>query len=188
MTTWVRLGVVGRPHGVRGALKVHLDNPKSTALRAGRKVRLVVQDSAAMHDVVAYGGGVLSLGGVVDRDGAERLTHAIVEIARVDLGDDVLLIDVIGRDVVDVDGRALGRIVRFHDNGAQPVAELKTPDGRAVLVPFVAPIVVALGEQVVLAPPRGLFDEDEAIVVEDSGGGDGGDDDDPDGTGGGADA
>jgi 16S rRNA processing protein RimM len=186
MTTWVRLGVVGRPHGIRGAVKVHLDNPKSTALRAGRRVRLVVDGAVSPHEIAAYGGGVLTLVGVGDRDAAERLTHAVVEIARVELGDDVLLIDVIGRDVVDGDGQALGRIACFHDNGAQPVAEVKTPDGRAVLVPFVPPIVVSLGERVVLAPPPGLFDDDDALVVaeaddEDHGGDDDASDDGADG-------
>jgi 16S rRNA processing protein RimM len=183
MTMWVRLGVVGRPHGIRGAVKLHLDNPKSSALRAGRRVRLILDGVPSSHEVASYGGGVLSLVGVSERGAAERLTHGVLEVARADLGDDVLLVDVIGRDVVDVDGRVLGRIACFHDNGAQPVAEVATPDRRVVLVPFVPPIVSSIGERVVLAPPPGLFDDDAIVVGDASDAGRDADDNEDEGAG-----
>ena len=34
----VEIGVVARPHGVRGELRVHLHNPESTALDAAEEV------------------------------------------------------------------------------------------------------------------------------------------------------
>jgi 16S rRNA processing protein RimM len=165
VTGWVRLGVIGRPHGVRGALRVHLDNPDSTALRPGRLVRLVGSTATTEVVVRSYGHGVLHLADVTDREAALRFVHAVVEIARDALGDDVLLIDLIGHAVVDERGAPLGRIVRFSDNGAHPLAEVATPDGRTVLVPFVAPLVVSLGSPVVLAPPIGLFDDEQALVA-----------------------
>jgi 16S rRNA processing protein RimM len=177
---WIRLGVVGRPHGVRGAVHLHLDNPRSTALSPGTQVRLAHPSSPAVdgvpHVVRRASGGVLSLDGVDDRTAAEALTHAVVEIPRSALGDDVLLADLLGVDVVDTQGAVLGRIVAFHDNGAQPLAELARPAAPSVLVPFVPPLVVALGPPVVLAPPRGLFDDADALVVErdEAGDGDGG--------------
>jgi 16S rRNA processing protein RimM len=165
MSAWVRLGVVGRPHGVRGALKVHLDNPKSTALRAGVVVRLVQGPSQREYAVRACGGGVLSIADVVDRDAAQALVHAVIEVPRASLGPETLLVDLLGCAVVDVAGAPLGRLERFHDNGAQPVAEIAVAGGSTVLVPFVPPLVVSSGPPVVLAPPAGLFDDAQALVA-----------------------
>jgi 16S rRNA processing protein RimM len=164
--TWIRLGVVGRPHGVRGAMRFHLDNSQSTALREGVVVRLVAaqEGGPSSHRVASFSRGILTLDGVADRNGAEGFVHATVEVQRAQLGDDVLLIDLVGRGVVDASGRNLGRVSGFHDNGAQPLGQVQTPDGRSVLVPFVPPLVVSWGDPLVLAPPRGLFDDDNIVV------------------------
>jgi 16S rRNA processing protein RimM len=164
---WIRLGVVGRPHGVRGGVHLHLDNPTSTTLRAGLRVRLVGQARTTEHEVRKVGGGLLLLAGIDDRQAAEALTHATLEVPRAAIGDEVLLVDLLGRAVVDPTGAPLGRLVAFHDNGAQPVAEVTTARGESVLVPFVPPIVIDVGPPVVLAPPPGLFDDD--AIVDDRG-------------------
>jgi hypothetical protein len=53
----------------------------------------------------------------------------------------------------------------FIDSGPQLLAEVKTPSGRVVLVPFVPPIVNSLGPPIVLAPPGGLFNDEDALVA-----------------------
>jgi 16S rRNA processing protein RimM len=172
MTTWVRLGVVGRPHGVRGAVKLHLDNPDGRTLRSGLAVRVTFGAVSTSRVLRRAAAGVVEFADVADRDAAAALTHAVVEVRREDFVDDeddgVFLIDLIGRAVVDVGGQSLGRISSFHDNGAQPLAEVTTASGERVLVPFVPPIVVDAGDPVVLAPPLGLFDDAQAIVAGDA--------------------
>jgi 16S rRNA processing protein RimM len=167
---FVRIGVVGRPHGVRGALKVHLDNPKGRTLVAGRAVRCVLPGRTVDHVVQTAGGGVVTFVGLDDRTVAEALVHAEVQVRRKDLvgdGDGVFLVDLVGAPVVDGAGGPLGSLKGFIDTGAQLLGEVATPGGRVVLVPFVAPILVQAGPPIVLAPPGGLFNEDDAIVADD---------------------
>jgi len=75
--------------------------------------------------------------------------------------DAVYLIDTIGKNVVDPAGIVLGSITGFSSNGAQPLAEILTPAGKRVLVPFVPPIVKDVGAVVVLDVPEGLFNVDD---------------------------
>ncbi len=161
----MRIGVVGRPHGVRGLLKLHLDNRDSKTLRKGLVLRLVRAGVADVSDVVAtVGPGIVSLEKVPDRTAAEALVGAEVFVSRTDFVDDeaeVFLIDAIGKDVVDDKGVVLGRIAAFSTNGAQPLAEVVTPAGKTVLVPFVPPIVQRIADVIELAPPAGLFDVDD---------------------------
>lgn len=167
---FVRIGVVGRPHGVRGALKMHLDNPKGRTLVAGRVVRCVLPGQTVEHVVQSAGGGVLTFVGLDDRTAAESLVHAEVQVRRKDLvgdGDGVFLVDLVGAPVVDGAGAALGTLKGFIDTGAQLLGEVATPDGRVVLVPFVPPILVQAGPPIVLAPPQGLFNDDAAIFADD---------------------
>jgi 16S rRNA processing protein RimM len=167
---FVRIGVVGRPHGVRGALKVHLDNPKGRTLVAGRAVRCVLAGRVVEHVVKSAGGGVMTLEGLDDRSGAEALVHAEVQVRRKDLGgegDGVFLVDLVGAPVTDSTGAALGTLKGFTDTGAQLLAEVATPGGRVVLVPFVPPILVQAGPPIVLAPPGGLFNDEDALVADD---------------------
>lgn len=165
VSAWVRIGVVGRPHGIRGALKVHLDNPDSETLKKGLKVRLE-HGARVVDDVVAtVGNGMLTLEKVPDRTAAEGLVGALFCVQRADFvadEDAVYLVDFVGHRVVDVEGKDLGVIVGFTDNTAQPLAEVKRPDGKIALVPFVPPIVHEVKDDVVvMIVPEGLFDLDE---------------------------
>ncbi len=172
----MRIGVIGRPHGVRGALKIHLDNPDGTTLQVGSAIHLLVATGAPpakasknqareLDDVVVtLGSGIMTLKSVPDRNAAELLVGAQVFVRREDFVPDeaaVFLIDTIGKSVVDGAGCVLGSIAGFSSNGAQPLAEVMTPEGKRVLVPFVPPIVQEIGEVVVLAVPDGLFTVDD---------------------------
>jgi 16S rRNA processing protein RimM len=166
---WVRIGVIGRPHGVRGALKVHLDNPRGRTLAPGRAARCVLGGRIVDVVVSSAGGGVIAFAGMHERDGAVGLVHAELQVRRRDLvgdGEGAFLVDLVGSPVVDVGGAALGTLTAFAETGAQLLAEVTTTDGRVVLVPFVAPIVVEAGPPVILAPPRGLFVDDDAVLDE----------------------
>ncbi len=168
--TWVRLGVVGRPHGVRGALKLHLDNPGGKTVVGGLEVRCRQGDRSRPFTVERWAGGVLTFVGVADRTFAEGLVNAVLEVRRADFNvddedeDGAFLIDLIGLSVFDEAGTLLGTISSFGDNVAQVLADVKTPSGQSVLVPFVPPIVVSIeDDRIVLAPPLGLFNDADAI-------------------------
>lgn len=167
----MRVGVIGRPHGVRGALKIHLDNPDGETLHPGLQIHLQApalppaKTARELDDViVTLGSGIVTLKAVPDRNAAERLVGAVVWVRREDFKPDqdaVYLIDTIGKDVVDGVGVVLGKIMGFSTNGAQPLAEVLTPAGKRVLVPFVSPIVREVGVTVILDVPEGLFSVDD---------------------------
>jgi 16S rRNA processing protein RimM len=173
---WVSLGVVARPHGIQGALKLHLWQGESEALHAGLELQLA--DAAEpsgwrIHRVKSYAAGVLHLEDVRDRTAAEAVQGKEVRVRRADFPQDEVstyLVDLVGAVVEDASGRALGTVHGFSDNGAQALLEVRTAAGAEVLVPFVEPIVVSIEEgeggqpgRVVLAPPGGLFDEDAVV-------------------------
>jgi 16S rRNA processing protein RimM len=58
-------------------------------------------------------------------------------------------------------GTTLGAVSALEQTASGPMLTIQTPDGRAVLIPFVAAIVVEMdetGHRVVLDPPAGLFE------------------------------
>lgn len=175
---WVRLGVIARAHGVRGALKLKLENPDGRTLRKGvvvrvrpapdAKVQHAQAQGATEHRVASYAASVLTLEDVVDRDGADALRGAELSVRRADFPDaDLYLVDLVGAPVVDEAGAVLGHVSSFIDRAKQPLMIVKRARDE-VSVPYVAALVLeASPTRVVLRPPPGLFDDD-AIEVEPS--------------------
>lgn len=61
----------------------------------------------------------------------------------------------------DEAGRPLGEAAELETTAAGPLLTVRTPEGKLVLVPFVAGIVVrvdSLAKRIVLDPPGGLFE------------------------------
>jgi 16S rRNA processing protein RimM len=48
--------------------------------------------------------------------------------------------DLIGCEVFDENGRTLGTVVDWQETGATPLVEVRTPEGRELLLPFAASI------------------------------------------------
>lgn len=166
---WVRIGIVGRPHGVKGALKIHLDNPDSKTLHSGLSVQCIKAGKIHTLTITKIGSGIINFEGFSDRTIAEGMVNAELQVRRSDFVDDdddsAFLIDLLGAPIVDMAGAGLGILLSFIDSGPQLLAEVKTPSGRVVLVPFVPPIVNSLGPPIVLAPPGGLFNDEDALVA-----------------------
>ena len=123
----IQLGVVGAPFGVRGWIKLrsHTDPPERLldhrSLRIGRGS--VWQD----YRVEARGrsGGALTvkLAGVEDRDQAQALRGAEVCVPRTELpprdDKDFYRADLIGCEVVNLEGLGLGVVEHFIETPAQ---------------------------------------------------------------------
>lgn len=103
----MRLGVLGRPHGVRGDLHLRLDNPDSDALEAlpalraetpdGERVLVVKRADVRPKAVVCHFEGIDS------REAAQALVGSIVYVRRADLppldDDEYYLADLVGCQV-----------------------------------------------------------------------------------------
>lgn len=165
----VALGVIGRPHGVKGLVRIrpYTERPGDVAaygpvaLADGRRFEVTVVGEAR-------GTVTARLSGVTDRDAAAALTGREIFVARAALPETVANEyyhhDLIGLAAEGVDGMALGRVVAVHDFGAGPVLEIARENGGSVMVPFtdaVVPEVDMVGGRMVIDPPPGLLDEDE---------------------------
>jgi 16S rRNA processing protein RimM len=151
----LELGRIGRPHGVKGEVVVtlHTDRPERTTpgavLRAGDRTLIVA--SARPHQ----GRWLVRFEGITDRDAAEELRGAtLVGEPLDDPGEGRIWVhDLVGDEVRDVQGNALGRVTQVEANPAHDLLVLD--DG--TLVPYVFVVEQQPGVLVVDLPD-GLLD------------------------------
>ena len=159
----ILMGVVGRPHGVRGLVHVQSYTAEPAAL-AGYGALL---DDQGRHWTLAWQqAGVAQLRDaegqpLADRTAAERLTNTRLYVERDRLpapdADEFYLSDLEGLQAVDRAGTLLGRVTVVHDYGAGASLELDT----GALVPFTQACVPAVD---VLAGRVTIVMPDEVIV------------------------
>src|ERR1700722_7457107 len=123
----IQLGFVGAPFGVRGWIKLrsHTDPPER--LLDHRNLRIGQGSIWKNYRIEASGrsGGALTvkLTGVEDRDQAQALRGAQVCVLRSELPQredrDFYRADLIGCEVVNLDGVGLGRVQHFLETPAQ---------------------------------------------------------------------
>ncbi len=96
---------------------------------------------------------------------AEKLAGAGVSIPfeqRAALaGEEYYQSDLIGCEVKDATGRSLGVVADFEESGGAPLLEVKTAEGRELLIPFARSICTTIDiehKQIVVNPPEGLLD------------------------------
>jgi 16S rRNA processing protein RimM len=161
------VGVLGRPHGVRGDLHFRPHNPSSRAFDDIEEIWVVRDGRRERHDVVAMrpvaDGYLVHLAGVDDRDAAAALTLGEVRVARAQLPPlepgEFFVEDVVGCAVEGEDGQPLGVVRGTMWNGAHDVATVDGPDGRERLIPLVPDFVLNVD-----APARRMrvrWDEDD---------------------------
>ncbi|MDE2390928.1 MAG: 16S rRNA processing protein RimM [Rhodospirillales bacterium] len=157
----ILMGVIGKPHGVRGQLRVHCygEDPEVLAehVLIDAKGRHFMLDWA--HDNVAW---IIEVSGstkrrITDRDEAARLTNAELFLPRSVLPEaeeeEFYLTDLIGLAAHDEAGQVIGKVGNVLDYGAGASLEL-TPGGK--LIPFTkacVPQVRITDGYVVVNPP-----------------------------------
>jgi len=147
----VVLGRVGAPHGVRGWVKVSsytepaagiADYPQWTLVHAGQSRRVRVLESKRAGQNLA-----VRLEGIDTMDAARLLNGAEIQVDRSELPDagprEHYLHDLLGLEVVNREGVALGRVDGFLEMPAHPVMVLRD-DKVERLVPMVPERLVAV--------------------------------------------
>jgi 16S rRNA processing protein RimM len=147
------LGVLGRPHGVRGELVFRSYNPDGTRLedldlplevelrpRTGPP-RLSQVVAARPFQASGQTGSLIKLAGVNDRDQAAAFTNSELCVPRallppLDEGE-FYVADLIGCQVTDTAGRSRGVVKNFYWNGSQDILEIHDADGNELLIPVV---------------------------------------------------
>jgi 16S rRNA processing protein RimM len=142
----VQVGFVTGAYGVAGAFRVR---PFSDDAAALLKVKTWWLDKPAMREVKVrgaklHGGDVVTqLDGLADRDVAEALKGASVFIAKSLFPalpeNEYYWADLIGLDVVNLQGEALGKVADMMHNGAQSILRVAPGEEGAQerLIPFV---------------------------------------------------
>lgn len=174
----VVVGRIGRPHGVRGevTVEVRTDDPDlrfapGAIVLGGRTVDdpspvALEVESAHWHS----GRLLLAFAGVHDRDAAEALRDRLLLVDRVagerpEDPDEFYDSDLVGCTVELADGTAIGSVRDVVHLPGQDLLAVARDDQREVLVPFAAaivPVVDLASRRIVIAPPPGLLDLDEA--------------------------
>ncbi len=158
------MGVIGRPHGVRGLVRVNAYTEDSAALadyaplidRTGRKFELewVSENIAQLSEITAAGPRRIS-----DRNAAERLTNTELFAPRSALPEaedgEFYLADLVGLAARNAAGADIGKVIAVHDYGGGVSLEIGGC-GTPLLVPFTrlaVPVVDVSGGHVVVDPP-----------------------------------
>jgi 16S rRNA processing protein RimM len=149
----LEVGRVGRAHGVRGDVFVHLTTDRVERLAAGSRLKAGERWLTVVAASRANDRWRVHFEGVDDRDSAEALSRVVLEAEPIDDPDTLWVHQLIGADVVELAGTSRGRCVAVIDNPAADLLELDS----GALVP--ASFVVSVADGVVtIDPPDGLFD------------------------------
>ena len=141
LNPYLLIGEIVRPQGLRGEVKLRhfTDDPRRfEGLRSAFiKTGLVYEPRAIADCRVMKGAVYLTLEGVTDRDGAEKLRgiklYVDREHARTLSGDEVFIADILGAIAYDTKRNTVGMLEDVISTGGTDVFVLKTSHGRMML-------------------------------------------------------
>lgn len=162
----VLLGEIGRPHGVRGLVRVRSFTAEPEGLTAYGP--LTDESGTRRYALELLSADLARIEGVADRDAAARLTGTKLYVPREALPpaedpDEFYLSDLEGLSAFTEAGAPLGRVRAVEDHGAGAFLVLEGPPER--LVPFTRAAVPAVdiraGRITVVPPAEIVVDEQE---------------------------
>lgn len=179
-TELLQIGAICRPHGLRGEIRVRLHDPDSLALE-GLQWLFIGPDSSNVRSNDATvrsfcvaaakrleeGFYLLTLDGLSNRTSVEGLRGQRLYARRDELPQldehEVYLADLIGCQVVDISGQAVGVAKEVQDIAGNPLLVVSRPQRAEALVPLVPQILVEvdLAARILrIDPPEGLLELD----------------------------
>lgn len=136
--SWIELGVVARPHGVTGEVRVHVFNPESTLLRELGEVFLIGEEDEepALVDIVSTRQGskvlLMRLAGVGSLEDADALRGYTLCVPREALPDleqgEYYHADLIGLEAFE-GAKSIGRVVDVLDYPSAECLKIQRPSG-----------------------------------------------------------
>ncbi|SFL02997.1 ribosome maturation factor RimM [Falsiroseomonas stagni] len=163
----VLVGEVGRPHGVRGLVRLHAFTADPRAI--GSYGPLTDQSGTKVFRITPLPDGLGRIEGVADRDAAARLTGTKLYVERSQLPppsdpDEFYLSDLEGLAAFAEDGVAIGTVRLVEDHGAGPFLIIDGSAGE-LLLPFTracVPVVDVAGGRITVVPPAEVLVRPEA--------------------------
>jgi 16S rRNA processing protein RimM len=153
-TTHLEVGRVGKAHGLKGEVFVTLStnrverlDPGATLLADDRPLEVLWARPQQNRYVVAFVG-------VDDREGAEALRGATLWAEPIDDPDALWVHELVGVEVVDVDGNSVGTVEGLEANPASDLLVLDT----GALVPLEFVVAGPEAGRITIDPPPGLLE------------------------------
>ncbi|WP_159998014.1 ribosome maturation factor RimM [Roseomonas sp. 18066] len=153
----ILVGEIGRPHGVRGLVRVQSFTAEAADLATYGPLS---DERGEKHYALQWlPGGLARIEGVSDRDAAARLTGTRLYVPRDRLPEpeeeEFYLADMIGLAVRDREDRVLGVVRSVEDFGAGSFLTVADEQGRETLLPFTRAVVpvIAIAEGYLLVQP-----------------------------------
>ena len=147
------MGRIVGPFGIQGWLKVKPFTETPGGLGEFNRWLVGVREGwreMAIEDFAVHSKGpVAKLAGCDDREGAERLRGCNVAVTRSELGEadegSLYWVDLVGLEVVDETGAALGKVEGLFETGETSVLVVAGEKER--MIPFVAEYVVSVDRE-----------------------------------------
>lgn len=170
------VGHVTKPHGTKGEIFVWpLTDRIDDVFETGRELQVEDDDDDPAHEAVGpltiegvrpfKRGLLVKFAGLDDRNAVENLFQRYLQIpieAVAPLEDgEVFYHQLIGLQVLTMDGVTVGRIREVYDTGPTHLLEVKRAEGGQVLVPFTERVVKKVdvaGGTMTIKPPPGLLE------------------------------
>ncbi|MBV8771095.1 MAG: 16S rRNA processing protein RimM [Deltaproteobacteria bacterium] len=165
----IRVGYVAGAHGVHGAIRVRLDNPKSVLMQSVRHLSLVRGGQTTEYRVIAVqfaGQGTfkIALDGVASAQDAASLRGAIIMVATAALPPtsprEFYYFETVGCRVVTTAGAPVGIVEEVFSTGANDVWVVRDRSLEH-LVPVIEGIVKEIdlpGRQIIIEAVPGLLE------------------------------
>ena len=145
----ITVGMVSKPHGLNGALKVmpitdfperFLDRQK-ILVQVKNKVDLMKITNASLHKSFL----IMQLEGIDSIEKAEPLRGAYLKIPEAELeplnDDEFYIFQLIDMEVKDIQGNYIGKLVNVIETGANDVYIVKNRDNKEILIPALKKVV-----------------------------------------------
>ena len=170
----VELGVVGRPQGLKGQVRVHLFDVGPTEIERLPTDRLIIKFSLGnrlrelrLAEFRFHRGiWIVSLEQITSCEDAEQLRGALVCVPRQELwapeADEYFEFDLVGLEVFNErDGEKLGEVHSLRQTGGEAMIVVRHQDGFDFLLPTTWTIIKNIdlpGRKMLIDPPEGLID------------------------------
>lgn len=164
-----KVGKIGRPHGLRGELKVNIDDLYFEDVVQQDSLLIAVGNQYIPHFVEAWrsGGNLVKLEEIDDKESAQMLQQRdiylpahLLTIAAEDIPDDNPFVQYLGYLIKDTEIGTIGKIQEIVDLPEHYLAEVSYK-GKPIMIPLHTDLIEEIDEkkQVLLMDlPEGLFE------------------------------
>lgn len=153
MTGRLEVGRIAKSHGLRGEVLVDLITDRTERVAPGSILHIGDEAREVLASRAHQGKWIVLFSGVSDRDGADALRGRTLTAEPIDDPEVLWVHELVGAEVVEVDGTGHGTVESVQANPAHDLLVLTS----GLLVPLVFVVESADG-RVVIDPPDGLFD------------------------------